>query len=147
MPADTQLLYVDTMTVTRYPHVLVSTLGIAFITIVVPLSYYGVTKVQPRKLATSLLTSLLLLGGLILGGRAAHSFLVQKQPNPYLHFTLEADLAEATEVTVHRDASSADEQGGPSTMDRIRQTGRLRVGFGPHVIPFSYFNAANDLVG
>ena len=32
-------------------------------------------------------------------------------------------------------------------MDRIRQTGRLRVGFGPHVIPFSYFNAANDLVG
>jgi proton glutamate symport protein len=147
LPADTQLLYVDTMTVTRYPQVLVSTLGIAFITIVVPLSYYGVTKVQPRKLAISLVTGLLLLGGLIFGGRTAQSFLVQKQPNPYLHFTLEAGLAEATEVTLHRDASSAGEQGGPSTMDRIRQTGRLRVGFGPHVIPFSYFNAANDLVG
>jgi proton glutamate symport protein len=147
LPADTQLLYVDTMTLTRYPQVLVSTLGLAFITIVVPLWYYGVTKVQPRKLAISLATGLLLLGALIFGGRAAQSFLIQKQPDPYLHFTLEADLAKATEVTLQRDAPLTGEQGGPSTMDRIRQTGRLRVGFGPHVIPFSYFNATGDLVG
>jgi proton glutamate symport protein len=39
------------------------------------------------------------------------------------------------------------EPAGSPTLDRIRQTGRLRVGFGPHVIPFSYFNAANELVG
>jgi Bacterial extracellular solute-binding proteins, family 3 len=31
--------------------------------------------------------------------------------------------------------------------ESIRQTGRLRVGFGPHVLPFSYFNAAKDWVG
>jgi proton glutamate symport protein len=147
LPADTQLLYVDTMTVTRYPQVLVSTLGLAFITIVVPLSYYGITKVQPGKLAISLATGLLLLGALIVSGRAAQSFLVEKQPNPYLHFTLGADLAGTVPVTVHRDATLAREPSAPSTMDQIRQTGRLRVGFGPHVIPFSYFNATNELVG
>jgi proton glutamate symport protein len=147
LPADTQLLYVDTMTVTRYPQVLVSTLGLAFVTIVVPLSYYGVVKVRPRKLVLALAIGLLLLGALIFGGRAAQNLLIQKQPDPYLHFTLETGLAKATDVTLRRDASSADEQGGPPTMDRIRRTGRLRVGFGPHVIPFSYFNARGDLVG
>jgi proton glutamate symport protein len=147
LPADTQLLYVDTMTVTRYPQVLVSTLGLAFVTIVVPLSYYGVVKVRPRKLVLALAIGLLLLGALIFGGRAAQNLLIQKQPDPYLHFTLETGLAKATDVTLRRDASSADEQGGPPTMDRIRRTGRLRVGFGPHVIPFSYFNATGDLVG
>jgi ABC-type amino acid transport substrate-binding protein len=111
------------------------------------MSYYGVITVQPRKLAISLAIGLLLLGGLIFGGRAAQSFLIEKQPNPYLHFTLGEELAEATQATVHRDASSAEEQGTPPTMDRIQQTGRLRVGFGPHVIPFSYFNAAGELVG
>jgi ABC-type amino acid transport substrate-binding protein len=30
--------------------------------------------------------------------------------------------------------------------DRIRETG-LRVGYGYNVIPFSYFNTANELVG
>ncbi len=38
LPADTQLLYVEMMTLTRYPQVLVSTMGLAFITILVPLS-------------------------------------------------------------------------------------------------------------
>ena len=147
LPADAQLLYVEMMTVTRYPQVLVSTMGLAFITIVVPLSYYGVVKVQPRKLAISVAIGVLLLGGLTLGGRAAQIFLIEKQPNPYLQFTLGADLAGATQVTLQREAPSPVEPSGPTTMDRIRETGRLRVGFGPHVIPFSYFNAANELVG
>jgi proton glutamate symport protein len=147
LPADAQLLYVDTMTLTRYPQVLVSTLGLAFITIVVPLSYYGVARLQPRKLAISLMIGLLLMGGLVFGGRMAQSFLVQKQPDPYLDFTLETGLSKGTKAILHRETSSADQGDGPSTMDRIRQTGRLQVGFGPHVIPFSYFNAANDLVG
>ena len=113
----------------------------------VPLSYYGVIRVQPRKLAISLAISLLLLAGLIFGGRASQSFLIEKQPDPYLHFTLGADLSGAIQATVHGDASSVGEQSGPPRMDRIRQTGTLRVGFSPHVIPFSYFNAANELVG
>jgi proton glutamate symport protein len=147
LPTDAELLYVNTMTLTRYPQVLVSTLGLALITIVVPLSYYGVTKVHPRKLAISLSIGLLLLGALIVGGRTAQSILIATPANPYLDFTLGADLAGETQVTLHREAPSARERDGPSTMDRIQQRGRLRVGFGPHVIPFSYFNAANELVG
>jgi proton glutamate symport protein len=147
LPVDAQLLYVEMMTLTRYPQVLVSTMGLAFITIVVPLSYYGVTKLQPRKLAISVVISIVLLGGLTLASRAVHTVLAEKQENPYLHFTLEENLAGATEVALHREAWPAVEPAGSPTLDRIRQTGRLRVGFGPHVIPFSYFNAANELVG
>ncbi len=32
-------------------------------------------------------------------------------------------------------------------MERIRRTGIVRVGYGPNVIPFSYFNTANELEG
>jgi proton glutamate symport protein len=147
LPADAQLLYVEMMTLTRYPQVLVSTMGLAFVTILVPLSYYGVVKVQPRKLATSLVITVLLLGGLTLGGRAAQTVLIEKKPNPYLHFSLGADLARGVKVTLHRAASAGDIRHGQQTMERIRESGRLRVGYAPSVIPFSYFNAANDLVG
>jgi proton glutamate symport protein len=146
-PAGAQLLYVDMMTLTRYPQVLVSTMGLAFVTILVPLSYYGVVKVQPRKLATSLAITGLLLGGLTLSGRAAQAVLIEKTPNPYRHFTLGADLAQAVEVTQHRTAPAGDAHHGQPTMERIRKMGRLRVGYAPGVIPFSYFNAAHDLVG
>jgi ABC-type amino acid transport substrate-binding protein len=138
---------VEMMTLTRYPQVLVSTMGLAFITILVPLSYYGVLKVQPRKLAVSLAIAVLLLGGLTLSGRAAQAFLIEKNPDPYLHFTLEPDLARAVEVTLHRVASPGPAHHGERTMDRIRDTARLRVGYAASVIPFSYFNATHDLVG
>ena len=147
LPGDAQLLYVEMMTLTRYPQVLVSTMGLAFITILVPLSYYGVTKIQPRKLAVSVIISIVLLGGLTLASRAVHTVLAEKQQNPYLHFTLEENLVGATEVALHREALPVVEPVGSPTLDRIRQTGRLRVGFGPHVIPFSYFNATSELVG
>ena len=147
LPADTQLLYVEMMTLTRYPQVLVSTMGLAFITILVPLSYYGIVKVQPRKLSISLVISVLLLGGLTLGGRAAQTYLIEKQQNPYRQFTLEASLAGAVKATLDPEAPSGGAYSDQSTMDRIRETGRLRVGYGPNVIPFSYFNTDNELVG
>jgi proton glutamate symport protein len=147
LPPDAQLLYVELMTLTRYPQVLVSTMGLAFITILVPLSYYGAVKVQPRKLAASLAIAVLLLGGLTLGGRAAQTLLIEKHPNPYLNFRLGLDLAEAVKVTVHRGASPGSARHGQLTLDRIRESGTLRVGYGRDVIPFSYFNSTDELVG
>jgi proton glutamate symport protein len=147
LPSDAQLLYVEMMTLTRYPQVLVSTMGLTFVTILVPLSYYGVLKVQPRKLAISLVIAVLLLGGLTVAGRAAQTVLIEKKPNPYLHFTLGADLSRAVAVTLHHEPSAGEVRPGQRTMERIRETGRLRVGYAANVIPFSYFNAAGELVG
>ena len=146
LPADAELLYVEMMTLTRYPQVLVSTMGLAFITILVPLSYHDIVKVQPRKLSMSLVISALLLGGLTLAGRTAQTYLIPKQEDPYRNFTLEASLAGAVKATLDSEASPG-EHSDQATMDRIRETGRLRVGYGPNVIPFSYFNTANELVG
>jgi len=36
---------------------------------------------------------------------------------------------------------------GQSRLERIHDTGVVRVGFDPEALPFSFFNAAGDLVG
>ena len=147
LPADAQLLYVEMMTLTRYPQVLVSTMGLAFITILIPMAYFGKIAVRPRRLAVSVVLGILLLAALALGGRAAQTVLIAKHPNPYLHFTLDRELTNKVAATVERSPDAPDVLGGLTVMDRIRKTGVLRVAYGPDVIPFSYFNADNELVG
>ncbi len=154
MPAESELLYVEMMTLTRYPQVLVSTMGLAFVTILVPFAYYGMLKIRPAKVAVSLVVGLVLLGGLAWAGQSARPLVAEKQANPYLRFTLDRELTKSVDAEVHRDdgaqsgdQGSAPDSSGGATMDRIRNSGTLRVGYGPHVIPFSYFNASGDLVG
>ena len=153
--SNAQGLYVGLMTLTRYPQVLVSTMGLAFITLLVPLSYYGMVKIKPRQLLVAIAVGAALLGGLAVAGRAAQSVLIEKKPNPYLHFTLDPSLHAAIRATLHRPGDSVDlaaradlrREPRKATMDRVRERGTLRVGYGPDTIPFSYFNASKDLVG
>jgi Na+/H+-dicarboxylate symporter/ABC-type amino acid transport substrate-binding protein len=153
MPADIKLLYVEMMTLTRYPQVLVSAMGLAFVTILSTCAYYGLLKVRTGRLGLSLAVSAVLIGLLTFAGRAVQPLLTEQQSNPYLHFTLGADLVASVKVTDRRDVKSwAAQQGsaptvtGP-TMARIEESGTLRVGYGPNIIPFSYDNQAGDLVG
>jgi Na+/H+-dicarboxylate symporter/ABC-type amino acid transport substrate-binding protein len=153
--SNAQGLYVGLMTLTRYPQVLVSTMGLAFITLLVPLSYYGLVKIKPRQLLVAVAVGAALLVGLVAVGRAAQSLLIEKRPNPYLHFSLDPALHAAVRTTLHRPGDSADFtaradlhlEPGKATMSRIRERGTLRVGYGADTIPFSYFNVGNDLVG
>ena len=153
MPADIKLLYVEMMTLTRYPQVLVSAMGLAFVTILASCAYYGLLKIRMGRLALSLAVSAVLIGALTFAGRAVQPLLTEQHVNPYLRFTLGADLAASAKATVHPAIpSNAAAQGtapsvtGP-TMARIQQSGTLRVGYGPNIIPFSYKNQAGDLVG
>lgn len=146
LPADAQSLYVDMMTLTRYPQVLVSVMGIALVTILAPAGYYGLVRVRAAKLAAALAGTVLLLGGLLSAGHLAGSHLVQRQTETLRSFTLPPELAGSVKATVRRTPVVAPETTLP-VIERIRSTGRLRVGYAPHVIPFSYFNAADELVG
>ena len=145
LPAEAQSLYVEMMTLTRYPQVLVSVMGIALVTILVPASYYGLVRVRAAKLAAALTVTILLLGGLVAGGHFAGSRLVQHQSETLRTFTLPPDLVGSVRATVLREPSQAQSQ--LPVIERIRSTGRLRVGYAPEVIPFSYFNASGQLVG
>jgi proton glutamate symport protein len=146
LPTDAQLLYVEMMTLTRYPQVLVSVVGIAFVSILIPAFYYGVVRVRPVPLAGALVGGLGLLGVLAGSGRMLETRLTQAKTNPYRDFTLGAALTRPVRATVAA-ASPAATPAAQPVMDRIRSSGKLRVGYAPHVIPFSYFNQHGDLVG
>jgi proton glutamate symport protein len=153
MPADLKLLYVELMTLTRYPQVLVSAMGLAFVTMLASFAYYGLLRISAARVISSVGISVALLGGLTLAGIKAEPYLIEKQGNPYLGFTLDPALTAAVRATVERDrGTTAQSQGSESaapgsTMARVQKSGVLRVGFGPDVIPFSYVNAAGDRVG
>ncbi len=153
MPGDLKLLYVELMTLTRYPQVLVSAMGLAFVTILASFAYYGLLRISAPRVISSIAISVALLGGLTLAGSKAEPYLIEKQGNPYLGLTLDPTLKAAVQATVRQNqGATAQAQGsGPtapgSTMARIRKSGVLRVGFGPDVIPFSYLNAAGERVG
>ncbi|GKX34545.1 MAG: ABC transporter substrate-binding protein [Rhizobiaceae bacterium MnEN-MB40S] len=150
LPADVKLLYVELMTLTRYPQVLVSAMSLAFITIIAAFSYYGLARLHKRRLLFSLGSSALLMAALAIGGRAAAPFLTTKEPDPYVSFTLDEDLKGRVKATVHKvtdgEAATAPARSGDA-MQRVRENGVLRVGYGQALIPFSYFNGAGDLVG
>ncbi len=153
MPEDIKLLYVEMMTLTRYPQVLLSTMGIAFVTILVSFAFYGLVRVNAARLTLSIAISIVLVGGLTAAGRSVEPLLIERQANPYVRFTLDSDLAASVNATVQHDQvgdGSLQGTAPPSagtTMQRIQQSGVLRVGYGPEVIPFSYLNADGDLVG
>lgn len=146
LPTDAGLLYVEMMTITRYPQVLVSAMAIAFVAILTPFAYYKLLRIQPARLVRTALVGILGLGLLAVGGLSSGAAVARKTHDPYRDLTLDPALQSAVRATVHREPVSAPAL-APAGIDRIRASGKLRVGYAPHVIPFSYFNTRGDLVG
>lgn len=146
LPAEAGLLYVEMFTLTRYPQVLVSAMAIAFVTILTPFAYYGLVRLQISKLLRALGGAALGLAALVLVGGWAGNAVTKKADNPYRDFSLDPSLTAGVSATVRKEPS-APALPGASSLDRIRASGTLRVGYAPHVIPFSYFNDAGALVG
>lgn len=146
LPPQAGLLYVEMMTITRYPQVLVSAMAIAFVAILTPFSYYGLTRFQPVVLIRTVLVGLAgmaVMGWVAAAGGGASS---RGTPDPYLALSLDPALTRAVNATVHRAPVPVPASDLRDT-DRIRASGTLRVGYAPNVIPFSYFNARGELVG
>jgi len=146
LPPEAGLLYVEMFTLTRYPQVLLSTMGIAFVTILTPFAYYGLLRPRPAKLIVAAGGTALALLALIGLGRWADDATARPASSPYGGFTLDPVLTAGVRATVHKEPTPPAVPGA-SSLDRIRASGVLRVGYAPHVIPFSYFNDAGELVG
>ncbi len=146
LPKDAGLLYVEMMTITRYPQVLVSVMGIAFVTILTPFAYYGLVRFQPATFIRSSAVGVIAMALLVFAGWTAGEAVSKKPSDPYRQFTLDAKLTSGVNATVFKEPVPP-RYHGLKGMDRIRASGILRVGYAPHVIPFSYFNTAGELVG
>ena len=155
-------LFVAMMTLTRYGQVVASVMGFTFVTFLVTLNYYGKLKINIGRLVTSLG-----VGALLVAATAYAGFLVQKElvgprTSTYLDFALSTEVTfgvtmtlAATEPASAQPPSSPESEAESSSapadqpvdLARIRETGELRVGINPFVIPFSYRNNNGELAG
>jgi proton glutamate symport protein len=142
-------VYVATWTVTRYPQVILSVIGFAFVTCLVPLLYFG--KTTTLKLARCVgagALAVLLITATVASGIRFRAALFPSPAETVLRYTLAPDLAKDLQVTIQpADAKPPETPRGDSSLKGISSSGVLRVGYNPHVIPFCYFNANSELVG
>jgi Na+/H+-dicarboxylate symporter len=109
----------------------------------------GLVRLSPRKLARFGLSSGALLLASVLGVRLLFSFVLDPTYRKAELVTQRPLLFEAAPARVLEEPSPLPEPspGIASRLDWIRERGVLRVGYDPEGLPYSYVNAAGDLVG
>jgi len=150
LPSDVLDLYLETWTVTRYGQVALSVMGFAFATTLVPLVYFR--KLRPHPLAGfgAVAASAALLGLVALGGVALRAVLLPEIGDEVLRRTLDPQLVRHVQVTLEHGTEgemTTGTVGRAPTLSAIHDSGVLRVGYNPYVIPLSYTNEYGDLVG
>jgi proton glutamate symport protein len=149
LPSSTVNLYVETMTITRYGQVALSVMGFAFVTFAATLIYFGKARLRLRLVLGAAAMTVGVFGTLALCGRLyADKLFPAPSDVAIMARTLDHDLMRQVNATVLRerpaDLAPLD---GVATFEGIKRRGRLRVGYGRDIVPFSYFNGAGDLVG
>ncbi|MCG8546276.1 MAG: cation:dicarboxylase symporter family transporter [Alphaproteobacteria bacterium] len=149
-------LYVGMMAITRYAQVVVSVMGFAFICILVTLNYYGKLRLRMPRFALSLLVSCGVLAAVTATGRVVQNQIPVGQPSPYLTFGLPAEITEDVDAVIETTTDSGQGAARPpapadssstSLLQRIHRNGEIRVGYNPHIVPFSYRNSEGERVG
>lgn len=149
LPPETTNLYVETMTITRYGQVALSVMGFAFVTLTATMVYFGRARIRLRPVLAAFAVTITLFGSLAVGGRLYSDHLFPPPTDAALMGrTLDPALVAAVDVVVHRERmSDISALSGAATLEGIRTRGRMRIGYGRDIFPFSYFNAAGQLVG
>jgi proton glutamate symport protein len=145
-------LYVETSAITRFAQVLVSVSGFYFVTLTIPLLYFKKVTLRPVRLAAGIGGAAVLFTSLAFGGMALRPRLFPEATSPYAALRLDPKLTSGVKSSTVRTNGTApgfaqDPGSAVSSIANIRKRGVLRVGFNPHVIPFSYRNAQGELVG
>ena len=149
LPGGTRELYVELQTLTRYCQVIVSVMAFAFLSVLVTLAYYGKLEIRFPRLVAALVFPALVFAAIAWAGHTVQGYFPAPAGIRYGALTLDPSLTRQVNATVLREAPSerlANTQGS-ATIDRIQQSGALRVGYSAAAAPFSYFNDAGDLVG
>lgn len=149
---DATELFVETLTMTRYFQVIVTVVGFNFVPILVIFAFYGKLKIKPSRLIPSLAFPFLIFGIITFGLFHLEGWLIPKRLNSYLTLSLPTSVTSRVDVTIlntpetvkgHNQTEPLNE----TTLDRIKRTGVLRVGYNVFPIPFCYLNNNGELVG
>lgn len=149
LPPATLPLYVEAMTITRYGQVALSVAAYGFATIAVPLVYFRSLVWRPARAIVALAIGAGLFLGVAVGARMLSERLFPPPTNAaILNRTLDPALIADVQATVTDTPSEAlPSIDGPMSLEGIRARGVIRVGYGRDIVPFTYGNAAGDLIG
>ena len=149
IPADMYQLYVVTGIINGRFATLLAAMNLVIFTLLATASLTGVMSVNKKKLMNYVIISLLLTVGLIGATRVYFSIAVknvytkdQVIANMQSHvFPVPRKVYKATkEAPIPVDLSKP-------TLQRIRESGVLRVGYNPDNLPFTYFSETGELIG
>lgn len=149
LPPETTNLYVETMTITRYGQVALSVMGFAFVTLAATMIYFGRARMRLRPVVAAFALTAVLFGSLALGGRLFSERLFPPPSDAAIMArTIDRLLTSRVDAVVRRERpADLAPLAGVATLEGIRARGRMRIGYGWNILPFSYFNGAGDLVG
>jgi Na+/H+-dicarboxylate symporter len=152
LPASVLDLYVETSVVTRFAQVLVSASGFYFVTLVVPLLYFKKISFRAGRFLAGVGAGAVLCVSIIGVAVALRPTLFPVVTSRYAYLQLDPRLTQGVQSSIAavqptQPQAGTDTASLTSTIAHIRKRGVLRVGFNPHIIPFSYRNARGELVG
>jgi proton glutamate symport protein len=152
LPATVLDFYVETSAITRFAQVLLSVSGFFFITLVVPLLYFKKVHFRAGRFLAGMSAVAVLCAGIVGIAVTLRPALFPMATSRYATLQLDPRLTTGVHATIavagpSLSQTAPDPESATSTIANIRKRGALRVGFNPHVIPFSYRNAAGQLVG
>lgn len=148
LPPETAQLFISSITFTRYLQVVLSVMGFSFMTILVSYAYYGFLRINYKALIFHIGLALALLLGTITLIQSLNPSPAIKKYNYVQSLSIPSSITAGVQSKVLKEALP--EVNRTSTVDafhRIKKNRILRVGYNPHMLPFSYFNTQKELVG
>jgi len=149
IPADLYQLYVVTGIINGRFATLLAAMNLVIFTLLATASLTGVMSINKKKLTNYVVISLLLTVGLIGGTRVYFSIAVK---NVYTKDQVIANMQSHVFPVPRKVHKTTKEAFKPvdlnkPTLQRIRESGVLRVGYHPDNLPFTYFSEIGELIG
>jgi ABC-type amino acid transport substrate-binding protein len=150
IPADMYQLYVVTGVINGRFATLLAAMNLVIFTLLATASLTGVMTLNKKKLTHYVVISLLLTAGIIGVTRLYFSVAVK---NVYTKDQVIANMQSMVFPVPREVYKSLDEAGlkpldlSKPALQRIRESGVLRVGYDPDGLPFTYFSETGELIG
>lgn len=144
VPQAADILWLETMAVTRYGMVLLSVAGFGFITFCSTMNYFGKLRFRPRRAMAFLLATGVFFGLFSWGMARLGLGATGLSRTPFRALTLSPEITKNVPVRME---IARDLPEGLSPMERIRRRGELRVGYSTMIPPFAFFNKDGELAG
>lgn len=150
LPADTNSLYVTLIPVIRYPQVVLSVMGFSFISLIVSFSFFGILKIDFKKLILHYAAFFLVISVSALIFKNIFPNPGEKNYERLNRFTISPSLTENVRAQImppFDESRVSPVNSQEDSLYRIQRSGILRVGFNADMRPFSFYNTKHELVG